>query len=638
MERPTRSQALRVDTELAPVAGPSRSGAYSALRRKSSPAPPPESEHDSPASQSSRQSRSDSQSPSSTLRNPSLSSTHSIFQPRGAESSNYPPRGAPPIRPPPELLRMGYLLPPTLRRMCTNAPLVGTTITLLLLLVLYLAKGSTRRDLIASPSSWRPYPYPPDLTTQPEEEPTPLSDLPSSYYAELFPDLQLPASLLNQHHFGLGRRLHSFLLRPILDHAEAQSANEAGCPLRVAGQLVNPDQYNGEWEFWEAIGKPEIAHRRAELVKGLAKRVAAGEEVVAGASSGTGRGIVLTGGNQDTTLRMISVIKHLKRLDVQLPIEVFHYPDELREGSHRKEIEQLGATLREVKGVEKEPGVWKNWQIKGLSIVQSSFREVLYLDSDNTPLRDPSHLFESSIYTDSGRAVFWPDLSKDHPSNAIWRLVGDTCDLDHFTFESGQIVIDKAGNSGLNLAALLLAADMQEDRDFWFHMCGGDKDTFRWAFRMLDIPFGESPRWMSALGGLNPYESGRFCGHTVLQYDLTIPSGYTSEPPLFVHSNLLKHLSAAGLHNGNLFTHVKRMHNDDPKLPILNHVRSWVYTGSGRGMCLDLDWHGTAEEDLTEQERRENYPELLAVDELEGKPLAGFEAAFFEEGGRIGGW
>lgn len=131
---------------------------------------------------------------------------------------------------------------------------------------------------------------------------------------------------------------------------------------------------------------------------------------------------------------------------------------------------------------------------------------------DNTPLRDPTHLFDAPLYADHGRAVFWPDLSKDHPHNAIWRLVGETCTLDSFTFESGQIVIDKAGNGGLNLAALLIAAEMQADRDFWFHMCGGDKDTFRWAFRILGIEFGESPRWMSALGFLNTYEGGRFCG------------------------------------------------------------------------------------------------------------------------------
>jgi len=64
----------------------------------------------------------------------------------------------------------------------------------------------------------------------------------------------------------------------------------------------------------------------------------------------------------------------------------------------------------------------------------------------------------------------------------------------------------------MNLAALLIASEMQHERDFWFHMCGGDKDTFRWGFEMLGLDYGESPRWMSALGLLNPWEGGRFCG------------------------------------------------------------------------------------------------------------------------------
>jgi alpha 1,2-mannosyltransferase len=131
---------------------------------------------------------------------------------------------------------------------------------------------------------------------------------------------------------------------------------------------------------------------------------------------------------------------------------------------------------------------------------------------DNIPLRDPSHLFTTPLYHSSNHAIFWPDLSKDHPSNSIWRLVGEPCTNDLWTFETGQIVIDKAGNDGLNLAALIIAAEMQGDRDFWFHMSGGDKDTFRWAWRILGLDFGMAPRWMSTLGIRNDYDGGKFCG------------------------------------------------------------------------------------------------------------------------------
>jgi len=213
--------------------------------------------------------------------------------------------------------------------------------------------------------------------------------------------------------------------------------------------------------------------------------------------------------DKDTAARLIFQLRHLKHLGVALPIEVFHYPGELTNPEQRHTIESLGAIIREIKGVTQTPGAWKNWQLKGLSLVQSSFREILSLDSDNAPLSDPSHLFNAPIYTTNGRAAFWPDLSKDHPDNAIWRLIGEQCTFDDWTFESGQMVIDKSGNGGLNLATLYLASAMMDDKDFWFKMCGGDKDTFRWAWRALDLDFGRSPRWMSSVGIMN---RGKYCG------------------------------------------------------------------------------------------------------------------------------
>lgn len=166
-----------------------------------------------------------------------------------------------------------------------------------------------------------------------------------------------------------------------------------------------------------------------------------------------------------------------------------------------------------------------------MAIVQSKFQEVLYLDSgkiflyrqsfslslkesdgaDNIPLRRVEHLFTAPSYLAHG-AVFWPDLSKDHPDNAIWRIVGEPCDLKHWTLESGQLLFNKAGNDGLNLAAIWIATGMMLDRSFWFHMTAGDKDTFRWGMRILGLEWSDSPRWWSALGFKNSLEGGRFCG------------------------------------------------------------------------------------------------------------------------------
>lgn len=103
---------------------------------------------------------------------------------------------------------------------------------------------------------------------------------------------------------------------------------------------------------------------------------------------------------------------------------------------------------------------------------------MLYLDSDNFPLSDVSKLFDAALFKDpkGGNAVFWPDLNRDHPDNAIHRLLGIPCH-DAWELDSGQVLIAKSGNGGLNLAALYLAqhmAELEEDR-YWFS--GGDKDT-----------------------------------------------------------------------------------------------------------------------------------------------------------------
>jgi alpha 1,2-mannosyltransferase len=128
----------------------------------------------------------------------------------------------------------------------------------------------------------------------------------------------------------------------------------------------------------------------------------------------------------------LTLIRLLRSYKCNLPVEVFHFPDEKLAGH---EFAQLGVILRKVTGIEKQSGAWKNFQLKGRALVQSQFREILYLDScvvmslpasthpnravasrisDNVPLRNPSHLFKHSSYVKGGRAVFWPDYNKDH--------------------------------------------------------------------------------------------------------------------------------------------------------------------------------------------------------------------------------
>lgn len=128
------------------------------------------------------------------------------------------------------------------------------------------------------------------------------------------------------------------------------------------------------------------------------------------------------------------------------------------------------------------------------------FSEVLYLDSDNILLADPTYLFDHQLYKLNG-AVFWPDVTKDvslrastqtpirklqtaltfiiysllnqGPANPIWRLLNMQCRRKDWQLDSGQILINKRGQEGMNLAALVAALEMQKDYDFWFKISGG---------------------------------------------------------------------------------------------------------------------------------------------------------------------
>ena len=115
--------------------------------------------------------------------------------------------------------------------------------------------------------------------------------------------------------------------------------------------------------------------------------------------------------------------------------------------------------------------------IKNRAFIETPFTQFVWMDSDNIPLVDPDTLFDSVEFQQAGN-VWWPDVAKDHPDNAVWRVLGQTCSDKDWTAETGQVVFDKRGNNGMNLAALHMAAYMMQESDPWSYMSWGDKDTF----------------------------------------------------------------------------------------------------------------------------------------------------------------
>ena len=81
---------------------------------------------------------------------------------------------------------------------------------------------------------------------------------------------------------------------------------------------------------------------------------------------------------------------------------------------------------------------------------------------------------------------------------------------DEFEQESGQLVIDKSRPQVWK--ALNLAFYLQRQKDVYFKLLNGDKDTFNYAWKALNVSFHMVEPHV-ALAGVG---TDRICGHTVL--------------------------------------------------------------------------------------------------------------------------
>lgn len=237
------------------------------------------------------------------------------------------------------------------------------------------------------------------------------------------------------------------------------------------------------------------------------------------------------------------------------------------------------------------------FQVKAAAIINSDFQHVLFLDSDNIPTRDPSFLFNTVEYKQHG-AIFWPDFWKTASENKIFKLL-EIPYQDTWEQESGQIVIDKKRH----WIPLQLAWYMQYYHELYFKLLNGDKDTFQYAWRALDVPFYRIKTFL-AMGGF--LVDNRFCGHSMLQY----MDGY-DDAPLFVHANLMKQMPHTVF--AERPWHWIKQHDHRSSL-ILPH---FYMANNGTLGCMDFL----------------NSDHITAFDTV----LVGFQDAYFASGG-IGGY
>ncbi len=233
------------------------------------------------------------------------------------------------------------------------------------------------------------------------------------------------------------------------------------------------------------------------------------------------KGIIISGGGRYLLCALVN-IRILRKHGCQLPIELWHFRNERLPQSARRVLESWDVSCCEL------PDLPTFYASKPWAVAHSAFTEVLVLDADNTPIRNPEYLFDTAPYQATG-AVFWPDFDMAPPNEAWSKLAK----LDHAKQtrqqESGQILIDR--NRCRSAVEKVLEFNLNYDNICQYLWgCKGDKDTFQLAWYAVRQPFHMIPYFPGSAGKVT---KEAFRSTTMVQHD-------TEGSPLFMHKNANK--------------------------------------------------------------------------------------------------
>lgn len=198
-----------------------------------------------------------------------------------------------------------------------------------------------------------------------------------------------------------------------------------------------------------------------------------------------GRGIVICGGGEKYFPSVYVLVRLLRHLGCSLPIEVWHLGASEMSAVMRGLLTEHGVVCMDGLAVRRRHPARRlgGWELKCYALLHCAFTEVLLLDADNCPVRDPTFLFDAPEYRKTG-AVFWPDYKHFARGQAVWEASGISYRHEP-EFESGQLLVDKSRC----WRALNIAMHLNEHSDWWYRLIHGDKDTFHLAWRKIGQPY-----------------------------------------------------------------------------------------------------------------------------------------------------
>lgn len=298
------------------------------------------------------------------------------------------------------------------------------------------------------------------------------------------------------------------------------------------------------------------------------------------------KGIVIIGGGKYSWLSYL-VIRQIRLTGSTLPIELFiPSKDEYEKKFCEKLLPKYNARCnvveeRIVKTLSKDFKVG-GYQFKMLAFLTSRFENILYIDSDNFPVKNVDYLFEEELFTKNG-LILWPDAwsrttnpkyydianievkenkirySEYDKNQAQKEGLSDVKPLEEYTFansnfhdfegtlpnpasETGMILINKTKQ----LKTLLLA--------FYYNLLGpdfyyplmtqgsageGDKETFIAAAHVMKQPWHQTLKPFKWVGYKNR-NTMEFDSKALFHYDPTQASEEkeTGKDPDFIFAHL----------------------------------------------------------------------------------------------------
>jgi hypothetical protein len=293
----------------------------------------------------------------------------------------------------------------------------------------------------------------------------------------------------------------------------------------------------------------------------------------------TGKGIIIVAGGNYLEPALV-LGSRLRDLGFRHAIQIWHIGSEEIWNSSRPLLSKLKIQTRDFLDYVSESDLrpiaanvgMRRFQLKPLAILHCDLEEVLLLDADNIPVRDPTYLFSSPEYL-SNSAMFWPDYWMTSLNNPIWAITGRT-PIQELEQESGQLLINKGKSwEALNLCVKFNSA-------FYMRLLNGDKDTFRFAWKALGTPFHMIQSRPSTVGSRRQSTDleHSICGHTMLQHDF-------SGRPLFVHHNQMKDLA---LPVGENFKYIQ----DQSRLPCRASPKTALHYANKSIPCFELEAPG----------------------------------------------